>query len=543
MLSTTSLRRRPALRRAVLPLAGAGAVALTAGSLLLAPAAWATPTTPPADAPSTTATPAPAAPSLQDSIEPSVVQLYIEWSGYVGIPDEAGTIWSDELSVASICTGFFVSETGQIATAGHCVDPVEGRHALVDTFLETTVAEGFLTPDEAAGMIGTAYATWPVEGLDAGSEPQRIVYAMQPKAVDGIVIEDPLAVQLVDYRSFDQGDVALLKADVTGSIPLPVTATDPGNGMAVTSVGFPGSVQSVVDASRVRASFKTGSVSSQQISELGVPRTEINADLSGGMSGGPTVDPLGNVVGVNSSKIVGDQAFNFITDASDLHDWLTAKGVTLTPENVPAPEPAPEPAAAPAPTVDDEALAIGMVVAIGASVLGAVVTVVIAVVVVVRLRRRKAQRALVTPAPLPAAPAPAMSTGAPTGTPAMAPAMAATEAQPVSVLDTTGSIGFGPATTIGTPAPAAPAGPAAPAQRPMAPVGMTGVAPAVHTGTTTGFTAPVASGPMTAGSTTSVLTAAPARHAATASAAPSCRSCGAPGTDGQRFCGSCGGQL
>jgi hypothetical protein len=526
MFSTTAPRRRPA-RRSALTLAGLGAAALTAGSLLLAPAATAAPTEPPAGPAETPAAEAPAAEQALDAtIEPSVVQLYIEWSGYVGIPDAAGTIWSEELSVASICTGFFVSDIGQIATAGHCVDPVEGRHSLVDTFLETTVAEGYLTPDEAAGMVGEAYATWPVEGLDAGSEPQRIVYAVQPKAVDGIVIEDPLAVQLVDFRPFDQGDVALLKADVTGSIPLPVSGTDPTNGMAVTSVGFPASVQSVVDASRVRASFKTGSVSSQQISELGVPQTEINADLSGGMSGGPTVDPLGNVVGVNSYKLVGDQAFNFITDASDLHQWLTAKGVTLTAVNVPAaPEPVAEPVSVET-TVDDEAaMAIGVLVAGAAAVFGVVVTAVLVVVLVVRRRKRSAARALAAP------PAPASAM-----VPAGVAAPSAPEAQPVAVVDSVGSVGFGPGSPAGAPAPYAPP------QRPMAPVGVTTTAPAVHASAPAGFTASVATPPPApTGLATSVLTAPPAAPVATATA--TCRTCGAPSLDGQRFCGSCGGQL
>ncbi|WP_186816510.1 trypsin-like peptidase domain-containing protein [Cellulomonas aerilata] len=530
MSTTTATRRRPVLHRSALSLAAVGAAALTAGSLLVAPSASAAPAAPPAGttetAPpaGTTGTTPGADAALGTDIEPSVVQLYIEWSGFVGIPDEAGTIWSDEVYVASICTGFFVSDTGQIATAGHCVDPVEGRHSLVDTFLGSLVDEGVLTPDEAAATVGTAYATWPVEGLDAGSEPQRIVYAVQPKAVDGIVIEDPLAVQLVDYRSFDQGDTALLKADVTGSIPLPVSAADPTNGMAVTSVGFPASVQSVVDASRVRASFKTGSVSSQQISELGVPRTEINADLSGGMSGGPTVDSLGNVVGVNSSKIVGDQAFNFITDASDLHAWLTAKGVTLTAANVPTPEPTAEPLAAEVTTtVDDEealALGIGVLVAAGAAILGGTVMVVLVVVLVVRRRRNAARRAAVVP------PAPLLDAAVVTSAPA--------EGRPVSVVDSVGSVTFAPAAPAGSPAPFAPQ------TQPLAPVGFGTAAPAARA--TTGFATGTAPAPASTG-TTSVLTATPPAPTAVAQAAATCRSCGAPAVDGQRFCGSCGGQL
>ena len=357
--------------------------------------------------------------------------------------------------------------------------------------------------------------------------------------------------QLVDYRPFEQGDVALLKADVTGTVPLPVTASDPTSGTAVTSVGFPGSVQSVVDASRVRASFKTGSVSSQQISDQGVPRTEINADLSGGMSGGPTVDALGNVVGVNSSKINGDQAFNFITDASDLHQWLTARGVTLAPLNVPAPEPTAEPVAAEVPVElsDDDAaaLAIGVVVAVAAAILGPVVTVVIVVVVVVRRRRRKAaaQGAPVAP------PAPGTATtpvAVPVGVPVALPVPAVpADGRPVSVVDSVGSVSFGPVASdpyapAGPVAPAAPPAPVAPYERPMAPVGTTtsaasaasGSAGSAAPGFATGFAAPAGAPtpPPAPVGATSVLTAT-----------ATCRGCGAPGADGQRFCGSCGGQL
>ena len=372
--------------------------------------------------------------------------------------------------------------------------------------------------------------------------------------------------QLVDYRPFEQGDVALLKADVTGTVPLPVTAADPTSGTSVTSVGFPGSVQSVVDASRVRASFKTGSVSSQQISDQGVPRTEINADLSGGMSGGPTVDSLGNVVGVNSSKINGDQAFNFITDASDLHDWLTAKGVTLAGTNVPTPEPTAEPVVAEVPvtTVDDDeaaALAIGVIVAVGAAVVGGIVTVVLVVVLVVRSRRRSAARraAATPPAPmLGTVPAPMPGTAIPAQSPAPA-----VEAQPVPVVESVGSVTFAPTGPAGASgaagAPGAPA-PFAPQERPMAPVGVaTSVPPAPSvrsaqwvqavpaTGHATGFTAPAAAGstppPAPTGLATAVLTAPPVAPASGAATPTPCRACGAPQVAGQRFCGSCGGQL
>ncbi len=122
MLPTTT--ERPA-RRSVISLAGLGAAALTAGSLLLAPSATAATTPPPADAPDSadaTVQTLTDEQALNASIEPSVVQLYIEWTGYVSFPTDEGSTWSDELAVASICTGFFVSDTGEIASGVHCFD-------------------------------------------------------------------------------------------------------------------------------------------------------------------------------------------------------------------------------------------------------------------------------------------------------------------------------------------------------------------------------------------------------------------------------------
>ena len=54
----------------------------------------------------------------------------------------------------------------------------------------------------------------------------------------------------------------------------------------------------------------------------------MNADISGGMSGGPTVNANGEVIGVNSFTISGEeQAFNFITDTRDLNRFLQQNGV------------------------------------------------------------------------------------------------------------------------------------------------------------------------------------------------------------------------
>ncbi len=266
----------------------------------------------------------------------------ITWEGFVQYPIDAGTLaWSDPVSVFATCTGWFASEEGHIVTAGHCVDPVEGKGALIEQFLAQEGAE-YLLPE--------ALATWPVEGELEGSDPLRSVEVVQPPAVDGTVITTPMTVQVLDYQPLRDGDVAVLKANgLTEPSPaLPVAISPAAIGDDVTAIGFPGSVQAVSDISRIRASFKSGTVSSSQISPDGVAGTEVNADISGGMSGGPTINGQAEVLGVNSFIINGEQRnFNFITDASALRSYLERQYIELAAAaSTPVPDaPRPEPVA------------------------------------------------------------------------------------------------------------------------------------------------------------------------------------------------------
>jgi len=149
------------------------------------------------------------------------------------------------------------------------------------------------------------------------------VWASQPSALEGAVLEDALVAQVVEWQPAADGDLALLKVN---NLPEPtpalrVAADPPSVGDEVTAIGYPGHVGSVSDPARLRASFKTGTVSSTQVTHEGVARTEVNADMAQGMSGGPTVDAGGAVVGVVSAGFA-DQAFNFMTDHAALEAFL-----------------------------------------------------------------------------------------------------------------------------------------------------------------------------------------------------------------------------
>jgi len=94
-------------------------------------------------------------------------------------------------------------------------------------------------------------------------------------------------------------------------------------GDEVLSVGFPASVDSLTDIN-FDASLKDGKISSEHTIGGGlVPVFEISAAVSAGMSGGPTINLDGEVIGVNSFGIAGKtQPFNFIMQASLIDEIL-----------------------------------------------------------------------------------------------------------------------------------------------------------------------------------------------------------------------------
>ena len=77
------------------------------------------------------------------------------------------------------------------------------------------------------------------------------------------------------------------------------------------------------------SSFKDGAISSVKTVQGGLLTVyEVSAAVSGGMSGGPTVNLDGEVVGVNSFGIAGEtQPFNFVRPAAQRAELLAGAGV------------------------------------------------------------------------------------------------------------------------------------------------------------------------------------------------------------------------
>jgi hypothetical protein len=269
-------------------------------------------------------------PALLESVQQSIVGLVVIWEEpqdpFALMPAPAPTGGEDELPVMTICTGWFDSPT-TIVTAGHCVDPKEGRAAL-DSRIGPAI-------DPTTGAPAPTQAARP--------EPKRTVWAFQPREMQGAVITAPVIVRVDSFRPADEGDTAKLEMyGLPPAKPLPIAPDAPQLGETVTSIGFPGlnidatdgvdveglvsggkTPAEVLQDSRLQPVNTSGTITARQFRQ-GVAVYQINADLAEGISGGPTINSRGEVLGINSQMTVPfiGQNFNVITETGMLRDFL-----------------------------------------------------------------------------------------------------------------------------------------------------------------------------------------------------------------------------
>ncbi len=267
-----------------------------------------------------------------DAIERSMVWVDIQYEAEIWAPgywfdDDIAGYYQETSEVVYNCSGWFVSESGDIVTAGHCLEMDDAVRAdlidnLVDEFGYSNKLRGYAQED------------WQIR---KGHWTRKVIVGQPQGVVDAALDDDGVTAQVVKFQRFDNGDNALLRVAGVNSVGVPLAAAEAAVGSDVTAVGFAGAVGDVSDISRQRASFKEGTVSSQQFTDNGVPTVEIDAPVTFGMSGGPTIDENGAVIGVNSFRVVDEsQPFNFVTDTETLRRFLVSNGVTPAVVTVPS---------------------------------------------------------------------------------------------------------------------------------------------------------------------------------------------------------------
>lgn len=220
------------------------------------------------------------------------------------------------------CTGFAVSPNGLIATAGHCVDDQEVLAEVADIWARDDAAKGY----DYQAQFNDYMINFRLEGAVGSTPPDRTITAFRATSTANQA-DAGMPAQVVDKKGFDQGDVALLKVDATNLPTVEVVPSDAVNtGTAIMSVGYPRGRDAVVDRS-LAPTWKDGSVSSRQYSK-GIPFLELTSGMGRGMSGGPTVNQQGQVVGVNSRGTDdGTDTSNFVAPSSALLDMMARNGV------------------------------------------------------------------------------------------------------------------------------------------------------------------------------------------------------------------------
>ncbi|MGO9155760.1 S1 family peptidase [Mycobacterium sp.] len=280
--------------------------------------------------------------AINEKVKHSLVEVWIEYTGWVQVPGDYFPDGQPEWfkAVAPFtCTGFVVDPSGLIATAGHCVDNTseDTKAGIREEWVYSLVQQGKLPESAADALLQRANGQqWPVVGNDRGSPPERQVEVMQPDGPDR-VIDQWTTVQVVQFQPANNGDNALLKVVESKPLePLVVADKAPASGEPLTVVGFPGMMGRATDKSRLpQPSFTSGSVSGQQVSGTGVPVSEVNVNFMPGMSGGPAINSDGEVVGLVSQGY-GTRGNNFITDAAGLRAFLLQNGVHLAQRPAPA---------------------------------------------------------------------------------------------------------------------------------------------------------------------------------------------------------------
>jgi S1-C subfamily serine protease len=307
------------------------AATATVGALVLPATAASAGTTPPNSTPQE---------RVDALIEPSLVFISTTVTGTVDVPFTDGTTQQYSVpasnDVGSYCSGAIVSDDGTILTAGHCFDPNEYVTQLIDNVYQylqqqNDITSGFTQSDAEDPQNG-----WTVETSSVNITAQVALMA----SAASVGTASALPATLVYDEPVTKGDIALLKVTLPGGVSLPalkVAGDTPPVGTQIVSAGFPGSVTFNADSSEatdLTPTYTGGSTAnSQTISGGSAPFTAVTSIIQQGMSGGPTVDMTGQVIGTNSqieSSGQGDESLSVATDTEHVKSILESNNVDNT---------------------------------------------------------------------------------------------------------------------------------------------------------------------------------------------------------------------
>ena len=122
-------------------------------------------------------------------------------------------------------------------------------------------------------------------------------------------------------RDYDKVlDLAIVQADIQGNAYLEFSKHPVATGETIYALG---------SSQGLTSTFSSGIVSTASRTIEGVNYIQTTAPISQGNSGGPLVDPYGEVVGVNSMTLTTGQNLNFAIDIHELEKLTQERNLSL----------------------------------------------------------------------------------------------------------------------------------------------------------------------------------------------------------------------
>lgn len=280
-----------------------------------------------------TATAAPDKPSettlISAYVGPSIVYVETTWTArvYDGFNNEymVEQDGSDKVFTSgSGCTGYIVNPNGYVATAGHCVDPREQldgfKIAAAEWAVENNYYDGAVSVDDILNFQELR--------VDGAEEDRRNPDRASIDVSWGTEKDQQYKARVINYQPFDKGDAGLIKVEATGLQAIKLgDSSSVENGTEIVSIGYPGKVDEIVDVD-YSPSYKDGQVNSKKTRGGGLYTFfEVSSAVDHGMSGGPTVNLDGDVIGFNSFGHPDSERFNFVGPSERILERMTDAGV------------------------------------------------------------------------------------------------------------------------------------------------------------------------------------------------------------------------
>ncbi len=309
---------------------------------------------------------------IADLASPSVVKIYHIMCGNLVVGSNKYPNTCD----GGTGSGAILSQDGYIATNGHVV---------VITAKDILVREITRSPETFAAFLrGAGYSDSQITEVLADSQklaaliakvydlPDTEIFLDQPQEITLVALGDePLSLTKdtkladlfatkdtdnmkvakiigTDYNSkdlwvaqsgdptgFSSSDVALLKTDLKAAPSLTVSATPITQNEKIVVLGFPGDAENpLVDNTSLDVSVTNGSISAiKDVAGGNGKLYQSDADASHGNSGGPAITQNGEVFGLLTYRLSGDDQGNaaksYIRDVADLTSLAKEKSATL----------------------------------------------------------------------------------------------------------------------------------------------------------------------------------------------------------------------